>query len=99
MRRSLLAVSLLGFAAGCGDPEVIVTREQFGDEWPLGVNSAVVVCAEGGEAAVLKVGVRRYALNEAARALGHPDASEVAEPSADVSVLSGVCTPQVASNR
>lgn len=97
MRRILLLLPLLGFA-GCGDPEVIVTREEFGDEWPLAVNSAVVVCAEGGSAAVLKMGVRRYALNDAARGLGHPDASEVAAPQTDPSVLSAVCTSQVASS-
>ena len=99
MRQILLAACLLVFAAGCGDPEIIVTRDQFGDEWPLAVNSAVVVCADDGAAPLLKLGVRRYALNEAARARGYPDAAEIAVESSDVSKLGLVSTAQVASNR
>lgn len=98
MGKILLATSLLGLAVACSDPEVIVTRDQFGDEWPLTVNSAVVVCAENGETPLLKVGVRRYALNEAGRARGYPDAAEIAAESADASKLGAVCSAQVASN-
>ena len=98
MRQILLVGCLLVLAAGCGDPEIIVTRDQFGEEWPLAVNSAVVVCADDGAAPLLKVGVRRYALNEAARARGYPDAAEVALEASDPSKLGLVCTPQVASN-
>jgi hypothetical protein len=65
-------------AAGCGaDPEVVVTREQFGDDWPLAVNSAVVVCRDRGEAALLRLGVEEFALTDAARAQGYRDAREI----------------------
>jgi len=98
MNRLLLAFSGLVVISGCGAPEVIVTRDQFGDDWPLSVNSAVVVCEEQGTAPVLKVGVKRYALNAAARARGYPDVSEIVETTADPERLGSVCTPQVASN-
>jgi len=98
MKRLLLMVSVLTFASACGDPEVIVTRDQFGEDWPLTLNSAVVVCADEGATPLLKVGVKRYALNEAARARGYPEATEVARESADITVLGSVCIAQVASN-
>jgi hypothetical protein len=98
MSKLLFVVSLLAFASGCGDPEIIVTRAQFGEDWPLTLNSAVVVCADEGATPLLKVGVKRYALNEAARARGYPEATEFARDSADLTVLGSVCTAQVASN-
>ena len=70
-------------AAGClvlacvpaGDEEIAVTREQLGDEWPLQVNSALVSCGASG--VVLRLGAKRYALDERALASGLPDAREV----------------------
>ena len=88
-------------AAGCGgDHEVVVTREQFGDAWPLAVNSAVVVCREGGEAALLRLGVEEFALTEAARAQGYRAASEIPGASGaapDLEPLRTVCEMEVAS--
>jgi hypothetical protein len=87
-------------AAGCGgDHEVVVTREQFGDAWPLGVNSAVVVCRDGGDAALLRLGVEEFALTEAARAQGYRDAREIpgSEVRADLEPLRAVCELAVAS--
>jgi hypothetical protein len=55
----------------------IVTRDQFGERWPLAMNSAVVECSRDGSIAVLKVGRKRYALNDKARERGLPDAREV----------------------
>ena len=89
--------------AGCGAaPEVVVTREQFGDTWPLAVNSAVVVCRDGGEAALLRLGVEEFALTEAARAQGYRDAREI--PAAgglagtpNLEPLRAVCEVAVAS--
>jgi hypothetical protein len=98
MRKLLLVISVLACASGCSDPEVIVTRDQFGDDWPLTLNSAVVVCADEGATPLLKVGVKRYALNEAARARGYPEATELARESADPTVLGSVCRDQVAAN-
>jgi len=102
MRKILLVASLLAFGmslSGCGDPEVIVTRERFGKDWPLTMNSAKVVCAEDGAAPLLKVGVNSFALNEEGRALGYPEPTQYASGSGDISILGGVCAAQVAANR
>lgn len=74
----LLAVATAAvLACGGGGREVVVTRDQLGDSWPLAVNSAIVVC--GGESGVeLKLGPQRYALDEVALARGLPDAKEIA---------------------
>jgi hypothetical protein len=100
--RPWLRVLAFGAAvvAGCGgDPEVVVTREQFGDAWPLAVNSAVVVCRDGGEAALLRLGVEEFALTEAARALGYRAASEIPGATGtapDLEPLRSVCELAVA---
>ena len=47
---------LISLGAGCSDPEVVVTRRQFGADWPLEVNSANVICAEDGNVAILRLG-------------------------------------------
>ena len=99
----LWLLALVLAAAGCGaDPEVVVTREQFGATWPLEVNSAVVVCRDGGEAALLRLGVEEFALTEAARAQGYRDAREI--PAArghagapNLEPLRAVCEVAVAS--
>jgi hypothetical protein len=68
-----------GLALGCGPTDtddVVVTREQLGGEWPLHVNSARVTCSDSG--AILRIGHKRYALDDAALAQGLPDAREVA---------------------
>ena len=101
-RHWLGALGLL-VGAGCsGDHEVVVTREQFGAAWPLAVNSAVVVCRDHGQAALLRLGVEEFALTEAARAQGYRDASEIAAApgravSPDLEPLRSVCEVEVAS--
>ena len=110
MRRLLLIGCLAVLSGGCSEREVVVTREQFGEAWPLAVNSARIECSEDGSVAVLRLGSSRYALNEAARARGHADALEVAREvpvdstrpelgsfPADMSPLRGVCEAQVAA--
>ena len=85
MRLHLVLAALACAALGCpggGDSEVIVTREHFGDAWPLEVGSARVECSEAG-GTVLRLGTQRYALDDAARAQGLPDASEVARREPD----------------
>jgi hypothetical protein len=59
-----------------GEQEIVVTRDQLGARWPLQVNSARVICSD--EGAVLRLGQKRYALDETALAQGLPDAREVA---------------------
>lgn len=74
-----IALAALALAApGCGgaEREVVLTREQLGEDWPLQVNSATVLCSEEG-GAVVKVGPSRYALDEAAAARGLPPAREI----------------------
>ena len=88
---------LAALAAGCVDRGVVVTRDQFGDDWPLAVNSARVECEEAG-AVVLRLGSRRFALNEAAANQGHPEPAEVLAEGADPSPLLSACAPQVASS-
>lgn len=101
----LLPFALAAAVLGCAESgrEVVVTRDQLGSSWPLAVNSATVIC--GGDAGVeLKLGPRRYALDDAARARGLPDAKEIAaeipvDPSrpeigtwpGDVAVLRSAC--------
>lgn len=77
MRKLLTLGALLAALSGCqpGGREIVVTRDQFGDAWPLQVNSAKVVCAEDGDATYVRVGRRLYGLNEAADAA--PPASEI----------------------
>ncbi len=90
----MLAAAL---AAGCVDRGVVVTRDQFGDAWPLTVNSARVECADSG-AAVLRIGSRRYALNEAAEGEGVSDPREVLTEGGSADALLRACAPQVASS-
>jgi hypothetical protein len=114
MGRLLLASALalgplLALACTPVEREVVVTREMFGDAWPLAVNSALVLCTEDG-GAVLKVGRERYALDEVALAQGHRSAREVAaekpvDPNnpaigtwpADTDPLRAVCVGDVAA--
>ncbi|MDJ0848688.1 MAG: DUF2511 domain-containing protein [Myxococcota bacterium] len=93
----LLLAILAGLAGGCVDRGVVVTRDQFGDAWPLAVNSARVECGDGG-AAVLRVGSKRFALNAAAESQGHPEPAEVLSEGADPSPLLRACAPQVAAS-
>ena len=71
---------LLGISGGCqpGDREVVVTRDQLGEAWPLEVNSARVICDDQNGAAYLRLGRRLYGLNAAAEATGATPASQVA---------------------
>ena len=79
--RVALAIAVgVGSTLACNigvERRIIVTRDQFGERWPLAVNSAVVECSRDGSVAVLKVGTKRYALNDKARERGLPDAREV----------------------
>lgn len=71
------AACCLALACSPGpEREIVVTRDQIGSDWPLQVSSARVSCDESG--AVLRIGQKRYALDEAALASGLPDAREVA---------------------
>jgi hypothetical protein len=77
---ALAIAASIGFLLACNidvESRTIVTRDQFGERWPLQMNSAVVECSRGGSVAVLKVGSTRYALNDGARKRGLPDAREV----------------------
>ena len=119
--RTLIVLTVLaaltGLGPGCrlaSDDEVVVTREQFGDAWPLQVNSAKVVCTENDEDALLKLGSKLYALGAGSRARGYPDASAVARQTpvdpdnpahgsavADLSPLRAACdtTPENVATR
>ena len=86
----LLLFSIFGGAA-CSDREVVVTRDQYGDAWPLRVNSARVVCPSGGgDGALLRLGTKTYALDPLAESRGHAPASRVA--AFDPSVLRSACS-------
>ena len=76
---SLLLATLAAASPGCsqGQREVVVTRDQVGRSWPLAVNSATVVC-RGDDGIELKLGPKRYALDEVALSRGLPDAKGVA---------------------
>lgn len=96
MRRLPLLAALGVLTAACSpvhDRQVVVTREQFGEEWPLAVNSAEVVCSDADHMALLKLGTKLYALDAVARARGYPDAAEVRRrgASADPAVLRAAC--------
>lgn len=85
MRTQPVLATVACAVLGCvpaGDNEVIVTREQFGQDWPLEVNSAQLECSEAG-GTVLRLGSKRYALDEISRARGLPDAGEVARRQPD----------------
>ena len=99
MRLALLGAMLVAVLLGCSgaEREIVVTREQYGTAWPLTVNSAKVVCRRGGDLAILKVGTKRYALTEAARAAGYPDAGPVTR--ADPQGLLEVCGADIAASR
>lgn len=77
MRKLLTVGALIALAAGCqpGRREVVVTRDQLGEAWPLQVNSAKVVCSAEGGATHVRIGRRLYGLGEAAD--GAPPVSEV----------------------
>ena len=61
------------------------------------VATALSESAEAG-AVVLRLGSRRFALNEAAASQGHPDPGEVLAEGADPAPLLRACAPQVASS-
>ena len=77
--RKLLArltlVALVAPALGCqpSGHEVVVTRDQLGEAWPLQVNSAKVLCS--GDATYVRVGRRLYGVSPEADA---PPVSEIA---------------------
>ena len=108
---TLVALGLTVLSLGCGgDREIVVTRDQFGAAWPLQIASAKVVCSRGSAGALLKVGPRRYALDDQARSRGYPPASEIARSlppgpdapagtTADVRLLRDVCEAEVAARR
>jgi len=77
MRKLLALCALFAFAVGCqpSGREVVVTREQFGDEWPLQVNSAKVVCPTAGNATYVRIGRKLYGVN--AEATDAPPVTEV----------------------
>ena len=78
MRPTTLLIAIAGLSLACGmadDEEVVVTRAQFGEEWPLEVNSARLSCSD--EGAVLRIGQKRYALDAAGLSRGLPDARQV----------------------
>jgi len=77
MRMLLTLGTLLFLLAGCqpGEREVVVTRDQFGEAWPLQVNSAKVVCSNDGESMYVRIGRKLYGLNADAEAA--PPVSEV----------------------
>ena len=79
MWKLLVIAVLAGVWLGCqpGSHEVVVTREQFGEAWPLEVNSAKVVCSQGAEVVYVRLGRKLYGLNEAAEAEGYPSITEV----------------------
>jgi hypothetical protein len=84
-----LLFSALGGTA-CADRDVVVTRDQYGDAWPLQVNSARVVCPDdGADGVLLKLGPETYALDPLAESQGHPSADRVA--TLDPSVLRSAC--------
>lgn len=110
MRRIALLIAAAAVLGCGGDNEVVVTRDQFGDSWPLVVNSAKVLCQDSG-AAVLKVGSQRYALDQAGvdRGLPHareivaqlpvdPNRPEIGSWPADTEPLRAVCEAQVAAS-
>ena len=111
MWKPLLWAALVGGALACSgaDREIVVTAEEFGSDWPLSVGSAVIECGAG-DVALLKLGVERYALSDAAAAQGYPDARtitravpidpaqrEIGTTRADVEALRAVCDGQVAA--
>ena len=80
--RWLLVLLVVLVLAGCGalacaggEREIVLTRAQLGNDWPLQVNSATVLCGRDGT--VLKVGPKRYALDPAAEERGLPSAREI----------------------
>jgi hypothetical protein len=97
MRPALVGLVAAALALGCsgGGREVVVTRDQFQQDWPLTVNSAVVICRDGSDVVLLKLGPRRYGLSEAARAAGHPGPPTLR--GADPASLRSVCAPEVAT--
>jgi hypothetical protein len=68
---ALLAVSSLAMLSACSQPGVEVTRDEFGEEWPLTVEVARLWC-ERPRAVLLEADGTTYGLNGAGQALGHP---------------------------
>ena len=77
MRKLLTLCALFGLVAGCqpGGREVVVTRDQLGDAWPLEVNSAKVVCSDEGDATHVRIGRKLYGLS--AEAADAPPVTEI----------------------
>ena len=112
MRRLFVLTIRAALGLGCGaggEREVVLTRADLGDDWPLAVNSATVLCSDEGSA-VPKLGPRRYALDdttdrypharEVARAIPvDPNNPDIGAWPADTEPLRAICdrTPDVAT--
>lgn len=70
LRRTLMMVCLLA-VIGCGGAGVEVTEKEYGDDWPLTVESAELRCEEP-SVVIAEADGTTYALNGAAQQEGYP---------------------------
>jgi hypothetical protein len=101
MRRALALVLLLVVLAGCGSNTQAddffkgsrdVERADLGDEWPLSVDRARIVCTGFGRGTIPIRG-RHYAVTTAALDAGMPDIERVAtsDPSELMALAEEAC--------
>jgi hypothetical protein len=77
MLRFQLVLSVF-FVVGCST-DVFVSREMFGDAWPLTVTSGVLDCQNNGPRKLVTIDVDgiMYALNGSAKSFGFPDVTTI----------------------
>lgn len=86
-----LAATLSSIAAvfclsACSSPEVLVTRDEAGEEWPFhGVDTAIIRCDRanshvGHNVVLIEVEGTQYGLNGTAQGEGYPPAQDRMKP-------------------
>lgn len=79
MKRILVILALASVLSACGKNGVEVTESQFGNEWPLTVDSGFISCLnEGGtKLALFEHNGQTYQLNGAAQSRGYMSVNSI----------------------
>lgn len=74
---NVVSVSLVLFLSGCSKPSLELTKEQYGDKWPLTVSSGHVECKNN--AVIFHSNGKTYAVNGVAKTQGYSEINAIWE--------------------
>lgn len=72
---NVFSLSLVFFLSGCSKPGLELTKEQYGDKWPLTVSSGHIECKNN--AVIFHSDGKTYAVNGVARAQGYSEINTI----------------------